>query len=176
MNSEEFYEIEKPTIIHSFDCYERFKEYYGFYRCVSEEDLCKFPYPAHFILFHAVELYLKACASFEGASIWELQHNFGHKILRILDERCSESLRNIEDFRKLVCDLEEMNKNYEFRYPAEYYYDYIFRGDVINCIDNVLVLTAGQFFLVRTRAHTEMREIKRQAGERKLRWAPVRRG
>ena len=170
MNANSYYVIEKPDEIHAYDCYRLFKKYYQLYKNIDEESFEKLPEPSHFLLFHAVELFLKAYASSKGCARQDLEGRYGHRILCIYKEFCGDLIVGKSLFRKLVLDLNKINKNHYFRYPKSYSYPLFLRSEVVNCIDDIVKWNSNHFFLVKTRAHNAWREIESQAAGMEVKW------
>lgn len=76
--------------------------------------------PGSFLISHALELILKSYLAASGVDKKKIRHAYGHKINEIYGSCIDCGLPQVNNLDKLVTNLHEMNRDYDFRYPTGY--------------------------------------------------------
>lgn len=121
MSKSDIVEMPQPLGLFAGDLFTRAQEYLSAFEYLTEgEKERKFPHASFFLLAHAIELLLKSYLTSKGVPKKDLQRKFSHRICLARDECERLSAPDAPDLKPLVERLNDMNEDYDFRYPSGY--------------------------------------------------------
>ena len=116
------YEMPQPLPIYAYDLFERADQYRRATKVLSElqpEPPYKLGYPMYFSLAHALELYFKAFLVLHGMTKKDTRRSeIRHSPLKLCKLSQEAGLPVIEMLEHMSLQVEEMNSNFDFRYPT----------------------------------------------------------
>ena len=116
------YEMPQPLALYAFDLLERADQYRRATKVLSElqpEPPYKLVYPMYFSLAHALELYFKAFLVLHGMTKKETRRSdIRHSPLKLCMLCHEAGLAHIDMLEHMALQIEEMNSNFDFRYPT----------------------------------------------------------
>jgi hypothetical protein len=167
-------QMPQPIGLFAGDLFARAQEYLSAF-----EDLTKggteekFPHVSSFLMAHAIELLLKSFLAANNVSKDDLQRKFGHKLCKARDECEALSMPDVQDLKPLVERLNDMNDDYDFRYPSGYHLHTVpparslkIAKDFSESIREIIATARDKAF---NRHMADTREIRRQG--KKAQWS-----
>lgn len=112
-------DMPQPLGLYADDLFERGKQYLSAFECLMKNP--NLPYPTYYSLSHTLELFLKAYLVAHGTDKKGIKDiSIRHSVGKLL-ERCKEhNLPTVDHLSEMALRLEEMNSDYDFRYPTGY--------------------------------------------------------
>lgn len=112
--------VKQPLGYYAKDLLDRANEYWSAALALNDTGNKGHTYPIYFLIAHALECYLKAYLTANGVPKKHIKRNLGHNIIKIYEECINHNIPEINDLKKLCENMNEMNKDYDFRYPTGY--------------------------------------------------------
>ncbi|MEH3145202.1 MAG: hypothetical protein PGN34_07595 [Methylobacterium frigidaeris] len=128
----------QPSGIFAGDLYRRGVEYIEAFEHLSDH-MPDHKFSAYFLLVHSIELFLKSflvARGFHKDLLWKKP--LGHNLPGILAECVKHELRPSAKFSSLIAHLQEMNSDYDFRYPTIYRISVPRPSDCIEILSEIL--------------------------------------
>lgn len=118
------FEMSQPLPLYAHDLFQRADQYRRAAKILSEmqpEPPYNLAYPMYFSLSHALELYFKAFLVLHGMTKKETkQADIRHSPLKLYNLCQNAGLVHIDMLEHLALQIEEMNSDFDFRYPTGY--------------------------------------------------------
>lgn len=118
--NDEIIEMEEPLPIYAGNLLRRGSEYFEAFRILARHNNPP-KYPAYFLVFHAVELFLKSYLANNGFTKSDLKkQNIRHNIYSLYclcEDRYFPDIKNLNNF---ITTINTMNDDHDFRYSKPY--------------------------------------------------------
>ncbi|MBB2752583.1 UNVERIFIED_ORG: HEPN domain-containing protein [Rhizobium aethiopicum] len=114
-------EMPEPLGIFAGALFERANQYLSAFERLQGQDPHADMYACYFLFSHALELYLKSYLAAQGISKKALrQQKVRHNLIELYSHADTLGFPHIPDLKEMVTGIQQMNDDYDFRYPSGY--------------------------------------------------------
>lgn len=116
----QFIEMPQPLGIYAGDLFVRAEEYISACEYLAERGDKNFLHAGYFLFAHSIELFLKAFLAAKGVDKEVLRRKMGHDLNKIKQACDTFSMPSTPELDAFIAHTNEMNKDFDFRYPSGY--------------------------------------------------------
>jgi hypothetical protein len=169
------FEMPQPLALYAFDLFERADQYRRATKVLSElqpEPPYGLAYPMYFSLAHALELYFKSFLVLHGMTKKETKRSeIRHSPLKLFNLSRGAGLARIDMLEHMALQIEEMNRDFDFRYPTGFRLHLPTMSMCLPVVDELHKALAPIIADARDRAQLQWSADTRHLQGHKIRWS-----